>query len=132
MIQCPDTHLFCLDCVRALASTRLADGHIDVICPSSEEPLCKGIFSEGELMRALETKTMELYHRVRISRLTLLMLKIFLRCERVGTWKPQGWQGWRSVRSATTRMWWRILMRRCSVVPATSALLSAAGRARKR
>jgi TRIAD3 protein (E3 ubiquitin-protein ligase RNF216) len=63
MIQCPETHLFCTDCVTAYAGTRL--GEENYIIPCMDTSGCTELFTDGELRRVLPAKLLELYERVR-------------------------------------------------------------------
>ncbi|KAK0207116.1 hypothetical protein DFS33DRAFT_645375 [Desarmillaria ectypa] len=63
MVQCPDAHLFCSDCVTAYASTQLGAHDVNILC--MDQSGCKRPFPESELRRLLSPKLMELYERVK-------------------------------------------------------------------
>ncbi|THH12108.1 hypothetical protein EW146_g7819 [Bondarzewia mesenterica] len=63
MIQCPDTHLFCSECVIAYASTKLGEHNPDLTCMDLSG--CKLPFPDSELRRILPVKLLELFERVR-------------------------------------------------------------------
>lgn len=63
MVQCPDAHLFCSDCVTAYASTQLGAHDVNILC--MDQSGCKHPFPESELRRLLSPKLMELYERVK-------------------------------------------------------------------
>ncbi|KAF8196178.1 hypothetical protein BJ912DRAFT_1141053 [Pholiota molesta] len=62
MVQCPEAHLFCVNCVKTYASTELAASSAALVCMHSSG--CALPFPVSELARALPTSLMELYERV--------------------------------------------------------------------
>ncbi|KAF8831462.1 hypothetical protein HHX47_DHR1000431 [Lentinula edodes] len=63
MIQCPDAHLFCSDCMSSYAENLLGAHNINIICMDQSE--CKLLFPVSELRRFLSDKLLELYERVK-------------------------------------------------------------------
>ncbi|KAI0031734.1 hypothetical protein K488DRAFT_33878, partial [Vararia minispora EC-137] len=63
MIQCPEAHLFCSDCVTSYASTRLGEQNHQITC--MDQGGCTAPFTDGELRRVLPSKLLQLYERVR-------------------------------------------------------------------
>jgi len=63
MVQCPEAHLFCKTCISQYASTQLGSHSASLLCMHPSD--CKQPFPESELRRALDTKLMELYERVK-------------------------------------------------------------------
>lgn len=62
MTQCPDAHLFCVDCVTSYASTLLGEHNPAITC--MDQSGCKLLFAPSELRRVLTPKLLELYERV--------------------------------------------------------------------
>ncbi|TFY70302.1 hypothetical protein EVG20_g2704 [Dentipellis fragilis] len=63
MIQCPDAHLFCCDCVIAYAGTKLGEHNPNLTCMDTSQ--CPLRFPDSELRRILPDKLFALYERVR-------------------------------------------------------------------
>ncbi|KAL1757518.1 hypothetical protein FB107DRAFT_209062 [Schizophyllum commune] len=63
MIQCPDAHLFCKDCMLSYAETKLGSHDVKISC--MDQSGCKELFPESELRRFLPEKLMNLYDRVK-------------------------------------------------------------------
>ena len=63
MTQCPDAHLFCVDCVTSYASTLLGEHNPAITC--MDQSGCKLLFAPSELRRVLTPKLLELYERVK-------------------------------------------------------------------
>lgn len=63
MIQCPETHLFCVSCMTTYASNLLGAHDPNIIC--MDQSGCKLPFSESELHRFLTPKLLALYERVK-------------------------------------------------------------------
>ena len=63
MIQCPDAHLFCTDCMSSYAATKLGEHDANIVC--MDQSGCKLFFPESELRRFLSEKLLELYERVK-------------------------------------------------------------------
>ncbi|KAA1474208.1 hypothetical protein DENSPDRAFT_840773 [Dentipellis sp. KUC8613] len=63
MIQCPDAHLFCSDCVIAYAGTKLGEHNPILTCMDTSQ--CPLRFPDSELRRILPDKLLALYERVR-------------------------------------------------------------------
>ncbi|KAJ3937045.1 MAG: hypothetical protein NXY57DRAFT_982937 [Lentinula lateritia] len=63
MIQCPDAHLFCSDCMSSYAENLLGAHNINIVCMDQSE--CKLLFPVSELRRFLSDKLLELYERVK-------------------------------------------------------------------
>ena len=63
MVQCPDAHLFCKDCIKSYAANLLGQHDPKICC--MDQSGCKALFSESELSRFLDEKLMALYHRVK-------------------------------------------------------------------
>lgn len=63
MIQCPEAHLFCTDCIISYASTLLGSHDARIAC--MDQSGCKELFPESELRRVLPPKLIGLYDRVR-------------------------------------------------------------------
>lgn len=66
MIQCPDAHLFCTECVTSFASTKLGEHNPVILC--MDQSGCKLPFPDSELRRILSAKLWDLYERVRQSK----------------------------------------------------------------
>jgi TRIAD3 protein (E3 ubiquitin-protein ligase RNF216) len=64
MIQCPDCHLFCSNCMTSYASGLLGAHDPDIVC--MDQSGCKLAFPESELRRFLTPKLLELYERVKL------------------------------------------------------------------
>lgn len=63
MIQCPETHLFCVTCMTTYASNLLGAHDPNIIC--MDQSGCTLPFSESELHRFLTPKLLALYERVK-------------------------------------------------------------------
>lgn len=63
MIQCPETHLFCMNCMRSYASTLLGTHDPNIKC--MDQSGCKALIPYSELRRFLPEKLMALYERVK-------------------------------------------------------------------
>ncbi|KAI0689014.1 hypothetical protein BC835DRAFT_280334 [Cytidiella melzeri] len=63
MVQCPETHLFCRNCVSTYAAGKLGEHDINIVC--MDQSGCKLAFPESELRRFLPLKLLELYVRVK-------------------------------------------------------------------
>ncbi|KAG0695366.1 hypothetical protein DFH29DRAFT_271846 [Suillus ampliporus] len=63
MVQCPEAHLFCKNCMSSYASIRLGAHDPNMVC--MDQSGCKLPFPQSELERFLTPKLLELYHRVR-------------------------------------------------------------------
>ena len=63
MIQCPDAHLFCTECIIAYASNLLGEHNFKITCMDQSE--CGLPFSDSELERFLPPKLLSLYTRVK-------------------------------------------------------------------
>ncbi|KAH0579736.1 hypothetical protein H2248_002574 [Termitomyces sp. 'cryptogamus'] len=63
MIQCPETHLFCMTCMRSYASTLLGTHDPNIKC--MDQSGCKALIPPSELKRFLPEKLMTLYERVK-------------------------------------------------------------------
>lgn len=63
MVQCPDAHLFCKDCMGTYAETLLGSHDHKIIC--MDQSGCKLAFPESELKRFLSSKLWSLYERVK-------------------------------------------------------------------
>jgi len=63
MIQCPDAHLFCTECMTSYASTLLGSHNADLVC--MDQSGCTLAFPESELRRFLTPKLLGLYERVK-------------------------------------------------------------------
>jgi E3 ubiquitin-protein ligase RNF216 len=61
MIQCPETHLFCGNCLRAYASSLLGTQNPDIKCMDLSG--CNALIPESELKRFLSKKVMKLWER---------------------------------------------------------------------
>lgn len=66
MIQCPDAHLFCTECVTSFASTKLGEHNPAILC--MDQSGCTLPFPDSELRRILSAKLWDLYERVRQSK----------------------------------------------------------------
>ncbi|GJE95558.1 hypothetical protein PsYK624_117440 [Phanerochaete sordida] len=62
MTQCPDAHLFCVECVTNYAATLLGEHNPAIGC--MDQSGCKLLFAPAELRRILTPKLLELYERV--------------------------------------------------------------------
>jgi E3 ubiquitin-protein ligase RNF216 len=62
MTQCPDAHLFCVDCLTSYASSRLGEHNPAIEC--MDQSGCKLLFTPSELRRILSPKLLDLYERV--------------------------------------------------------------------
>ncbi|TRM63521.1 hypothetical protein BD626DRAFT_494567 [Schizophyllum amplum] len=63
MVQCPDAHLFCKDCMLSYAESKLGSHDVKIAC--MDQSGCKELFPESELRRLLPDKLMDLYDRVK-------------------------------------------------------------------
>ena len=63
MIQCPEAHLFCRDCMSTYSETKLGAHDANLVC--MDQSGCKQVFPESELRRFLSEKLLALYDRVR-------------------------------------------------------------------
>ncbi|KAF9651340.1 hypothetical protein BDM02DRAFT_857152 [Thelephora ganbajun] len=63
MIQCPDTHLFCTECMVAYASNLLGEHNFKIVC--MDQSGCKLPFPESELKRFLTPKLLSLYEKIK-------------------------------------------------------------------
>ncbi|KAG6812683.1 hypothetical protein H0H92_001312 [Tricholoma furcatifolium] len=63
MIQCPETHLFCMSCMRSYASNLLGEHDPNIKC--MDQSGCKALIPPSELRRFLSEKLMDLYERVK-------------------------------------------------------------------
>ena len=63
MIQCPDAHLFCTECMVAYASNLLGEHNFKIVC--IDQSGCKLLFPESELERFLTPKLLSLYEKVK-------------------------------------------------------------------
>ena len=63
MIQCPEAHLFCTECMVSYASNLLGEHNHKIQC--MDQSGCKLQFPESELCRFLDEKLLSLYHRVK-------------------------------------------------------------------
>ncbi|KAH9942854.1 hypothetical protein B0H21DRAFT_511019 [Amylocystis lapponica] len=63
MVQCPEAHLFCMDCMTSYASTLLGSHDAHIVC--MDQSGCKFPFPESELRRFLTPKLLALYERVK-------------------------------------------------------------------
>ncbi|KAJ3829988.1 hypothetical protein F5880DRAFT_1607038 [Lentinula raphanica] len=63
MIQCPDAHLFCSECMSSYAENLLGAHNVNINC--MDQSGCKLPFPESELRRFLSEKLWELYNRVK-------------------------------------------------------------------
>ena len=63
MTQCPDTHIFCKDCIVTYASNLLGERDFKIVCMSQSG--CKLPFPESELKRVLTPKLLSLYEKVK-------------------------------------------------------------------
>ncbi|TDL14424.1 hypothetical protein BD410DRAFT_203972 [Rickenella mellea] len=63
MVQCPDAHLFCMECMNSYVSNLLGQHDPNIRC--MDQSGCKLLFSESELSRFLTSKLLALYHRVK-------------------------------------------------------------------
>ncbi|KZT66207.1 hypothetical protein DAEQUDRAFT_696012 [Daedalea quercina L-15889] len=63
MIQCPDAHLFCTDCMTSYSENLLGQHDANIVC--MDQSGCKLAFPESELRRFLTPKLLSLYERVR-------------------------------------------------------------------
>ncbi|KAF7984602.1 hypothetical protein HWV62_12799 [Athelia sp. TMB] len=62
MVQCPDCHLFCTECMTSYASNLLGARNNAIVC--MDQSGCKLPFPESELKRFLTPKLLALYERV--------------------------------------------------------------------
>ncbi|KAL0960254.1 hypothetical protein HGRIS_011885 [Hohenbuehelia grisea] len=62
MVQCPEGHLFCTECMTSYASNKLGSHDANIIC--MDQSGCKLPFPPSELKRFLSEKLLELYERV--------------------------------------------------------------------
>ena len=62
MTQCPDAHLFCVDCVTHYASTLLGEHNPAIAC--MDQSGCKLLFTPSALRQILSPKLLALYERV--------------------------------------------------------------------
>jgi E3 ubiquitin-protein ligase RNF216 len=63
MIQCPEAHLFCIECMQTYGSTLLGSHDINIVC--MDQSGCKLPFPKSELERFLSPKLLALYERVK-------------------------------------------------------------------
>ncbi|KAH9837572.1 uncharacterized protein C8Q71DRAFT_753273 [Rhodofomes roseus] len=63
MIQCPDAHLFCKDCMSSYAEGLLGAHDANIVC--MDQTGCKLLFPASELRRFLTPKLLALYERVK-------------------------------------------------------------------
>ena len=63
MIQCPDAHLFCTECMVAYASNLLGEHNFKIVC--MDQSGCNLPFPESELRRFLSPILLSLYERVK-------------------------------------------------------------------
>ena len=63
MVQCPEAHLFCTECMVTYAETKLGAHDARIVC--MDQSGCKLPFPESELRRFLTPKLLELYERVK-------------------------------------------------------------------
>ncbi|CCM00543.1 uncharacterized protein FIBRA_02577 [Fibroporia radiculosa] len=63
MIQCPEAHLFCPECMTSYASNLLGSHDANIVC--MDQSGCKLPFPESELRRFLSPKLLGLYDRVK-------------------------------------------------------------------
>jgi TRIAD3 protein (E3 ubiquitin-protein ligase RNF216) len=63
MVQCPDTHLFCIDCMTTYASNLLGSHNHNFVC--MDQSGCKLLFTHSELRRFLPPKLLDLYERIK-------------------------------------------------------------------
>ena len=63
MIQCPEAHLFCIECMSTYCETLLGSHDSNVVC--MDQSGCKQPFPESELRRFLAPKLLALYDRVK-------------------------------------------------------------------
>ena len=62
MTQCPDAHLFCVECVTNYAATLLGEHNPAIAC--MDQSGCKLLFAPAELRRILAPQLLGLYERV--------------------------------------------------------------------
>nr|XP_019012339.1 uncharacterized protein I206_03186 [Kwoniella pini CBS 10737]OCF51120.1 hypothetical protein I206_03186 [Kwoniella pini CBS 10737] len=63
MIQCNEGHLFCRQCAKTHAETKLGEQSVSILC--MDQSGCTSPFSESELSRLLPSKSLQLYHRLK-------------------------------------------------------------------
>ncbi|KAF9468244.1 hypothetical protein BDZ94DRAFT_1154032 [Collybia nuda] len=63
MVQCPETHLFCIQCMNSYAGTLLGGHDPNIIC--IHQSGCKAAIPPSELRRFLSTKMMQLWERLK-------------------------------------------------------------------
>ena len=63
MIQCPDAHLFCTECMVSYTSNLLGEHNFKIVC--MDQSGCKLPFPESELKRFLTPKLLSLYEKVK-------------------------------------------------------------------
>ncbi|KAF7425989.1 hypothetical protein PC9H_008351 [Pleurotus ostreatus] len=63
MVQCPDAHLFCSECMVSYAENLLGSHNPNIVC--MDQSGCKLAFPDSELRRFLDDKLLELYERVK-------------------------------------------------------------------
>ena len=63
MVQCPEAHLFCADCVVGYAKSKLGEQTHQIQC--MDQAGCSTYFNDSELQRVLPPKLLQLYERVR-------------------------------------------------------------------
>lgn len=63
MIQCPEAHLFCTECMCTYSETLLGAHDANIVC--MDQSGCKLPFPESELRRFLSAKLLALYDRVK-------------------------------------------------------------------
>lgn len=64
MIQCPEMHLFCTDCMCRYAENLLGGNDARIVCMDQDG--CKEAFPESELLRFMPPKLYALYERVKL------------------------------------------------------------------
>ena len=63
MVQCPEAHLFCSNCMKSYVENKLGLHDPKINC--MDQGGCKLAFSESELQRFLPSKLLDLYYRVK-------------------------------------------------------------------
>ena len=63
MVQCPETHLFCSECMTTYASTLLGSHDPNIVC--MDQSGCKAAIPASELHRFLPQKLIDLWERVK-------------------------------------------------------------------
>ncbi|KIJ54417.1 hypothetical protein M422DRAFT_99431, partial [Sphaerobolus stellatus SS14] len=62
MIQCPEGHLFCPNCVRQQAETAVGNRMTEIVCMSVSE--CKQPFTYSTLSRCVDNRTLRLWQKL--------------------------------------------------------------------